>query len=68
MARHHGHMGREEADLLVRCLILLNSQPRIAPRDRRLRYDSVSLSSEISELLKRHGWNYQLLSDNLPRD
>lgn len=68
MAKHHGHMSREEADLLVRCLILFNQQPRFGPKDTRLHFDSYSLASEISALLKRHGWSYQLLSDELPKE
>jgi len=61
-------IGQHEADLLVRILILLNDQPRFAPKDRRLHYDSYSLASEITDTLKRNGWNWQMLSNQLPRE
>ena len=69
MASHHAptRITRHDADILVRCLILLNGQPRFAPRDRRLHYDSYSMAVEIDQLLRRTGWSWQMLSTELPR-
>lgn len=47
------------AKVLVAALILLNSKPRFGPRNRRINLDSYSVASDIQQLLKANGWNWQ---------
>ena len=69
MASHHAptRITRHDADLIVRALILLNGQPRFAPRDSRLHFDSYTIAAELDQLLRRTGWSWQMLSTELPR-
>lgn len=70
MATHHGRpkIDHDMADLLVRCVILLNHNQNIVPRDPRLHFDGRSLSEEITHKLKAAGWNWQILKSELPRE
>jgi hypothetical protein len=47
------------ARILTAALILLNDQPRFAPRNRRLSIDSYSVAEGIQVLLNSKGWDWQ---------
>lgn len=55
-------MTHQEAVLLAKALHLLNEKPRFGPRDRRAGYDSYSVAADLTELLRRKGYDQQALA------
>lgn len=56
------------AELLARVLMLLNEKPRFGPRDRRLRFDSYSLASDIEALFHAQSIDPLKVIAALPRE
>ena len=50
-------MTHSDAQVLASALRLLNDKPRFGPRDRRLAFDSYSVASQLTALLKRSGYD-----------
>jgi hypothetical protein len=59
---------KQDAETLAKVIVLLNGTPRHAPRDRRLHFDSYSLAGDLTHLLERSGYQWQMLYSNLDRD
>jgi hypothetical protein len=53
---------------MLKVIMLLNERPRFGPKDRRLRFDSYSLCSELEDVLKAHGVDVYPAMVALPRE
>ena len=70
MAAHHGRpkLDHAVANTIVQAIILLNDHPRFGPKNRRMHFDSYQVAADLSAHLKAAGWNWQLLSNELPQE
>lgn len=45
-----------DVELVARAIMLLNDKPRFGPCNRRLHFDSYSVAADLSEAVRRHGF------------